>query len=793
MAFPSEEVWLWRQRLLAVLPTPALVLDREGACVFANAAACEALGLTEPACAGEGWLAAIRPAERAALQTVWARGENAETARELTVSVGEGAGPQWVVRATVDVTVAGAPAGWFLTLSPGLPPTDDTGPFFELALDLLCTMTPQGRFRSVSASWERVVGWPREHLLEHELRDFLHPDDLPDALVTLRRLASAASTVQFEARFRVGDGEYRLLRWAGRRAPGAPVIHAIARDVTQEREDARRAALGAAVFDNALEGIVVTDSAGVVVAVNPAFEQITGFSSADVIGRRPRVLAAGGHPGEFFGDVLATLHAEGRWQGEVWNRRRNGEVYPQWLNIGVARGADGAPTHHVSMFSDVSALRASETRLERLAHFDPLTGLANRAQLFVRLGQAISQAQRTGTRGAVLFLDLDRFKNINDSLGHPVGDELLAAIARRLHLRVRAGDTFARLGGDEFIVVMESIRSQAAAASLASSLVETLAEPFTVSNGSTLYISSSIGISLFPDDGTDAAGLIRNADAAMYSAKEAGRSTFRFYDAALTEAIQRRLDMDSRMRGGLERQEFILHYQTKVDETGALTGVEALIRWQPRGGSLVPPSQFIPLAEETGFIVPLGEWVLRTACAEARRWQLAGRPLRLSVNVSNVQFRAGDLVDRIESALHASGLSPELLELEITESAIMEQGVAPREHLDRLRSLGVRLSLDDFGTGYSSLVTLKRLPLHVLKIDQGFVRGLPDDQNDLQIVRTIVTMAQNLGLECIAEGVETAEQFALLRELGCRAFQGYLFARPEPAASFRARLGVPTH
>lgn len=791
MATSAADAWLWRQRLLADLPLPTLVLDRAGACVFANPAAVDALGLAAAACAGDGWLDAIRAADRPAVRALRARPDLGATPGEAEVA-GEGAtAPPWVVRVAIDTSPEGEPAGWIVTFRTRTSGTPDWEPFFELALDLLCTTSPQGHFRSVSSSWERVLGWPREHLLDHELRDFLHPDDLPDALVTLRRLAFGGPAVEFEARFRAADGNYRRLRWTGRRASGDPFVHAIARDVTEEREDARRAALGEAVFQHALEGIVVTDSAGLVVAVNPAFEHITGYAASEVVGRRPRGLGEGGHPGEFFGDVLAALQADGRWQGEIWNRRRNGEVYPQWLNIGVARGPDGAPTHHVAMFSDVSALRASETRLERLAHFDPLTGLANRAQLFARLAQAIAQAQRTGTRGAVLFLDLDRFKNINDSLGHPVGDELLVAIARRLHLRVRAGDTFARLGGDEFIVVMESIRTQAAAAALATSLVQTLAEPFTVSNGSPLYISASIGISLFPDDGTDAAGLIRNADAAMYSAKEAGRSTSRFYDTSLTEAIQRRLELDSRMRGGLERQEFILHYQTKVDETGALTGVEALIRWKPTVGALVPPSQFIPLAEETGFIVPLGEWVLRTACAEARRWQLAGRPLRVSVNVSNVQFRAGDLVDRVESALHLSGLPPELLELEITESAIMEQGVAPREHLDRLRSMGVRLSLDDFGTGYSSLVTLKRLPLHVLKIDQGFVRGLPDDQNDLQIVRTILTMAQNLGLDCIAEGVETPEQFALLRELGCRAFQGYLFSRPEPAAGFRARLGVP--
>jgi diguanylate cyclase (GGDEF)-like protein/PAS domain S-box-containing protein len=561
--------------------------------------------------------------------------------------------------------------------------------------------------------------------------------------------------------------------------------------VTDEQAKDRCASLGSAVFEHALEGFVVTDRNGVVVAVNPAFEKITGYPAAEVVGGRPRVLGTHGGGENEFARVLEEVNAKGSWQGEVWNRRRNGEVYPQWLNIGVTRDSAGEVAHHVTMFSDVSALRASEMRLERLAHYDPLTGLANRTMLFSRLDQAVAQAARHGTRGAVIFLDLDRFKTINDGLGHPIGDELLVAIARRVQSRVRAGDTFARLGGDEFIVVMEGARDSAAPAALARALAETLAEPFTVSTGATLYVSASIGITLFPDDGRDAAGLIRNADAAMYSAKEAGRSTFRFYDVSLTEAMHRRLELDTRMRGGLDRREFLLHYQATHDATGRVVGAEALVRWHPPGAPLVPPGQFIPLVEETGFIIPLGEWVLTTACTEARAWELAGRPVRVSVNVSNVQLRARDFVERVAASLAVTGLSPHLLELEITESAILDPGVGAREHLDGVRALGVSLALDDFGTGYSSLAALKRLPLHSLKIDQSFVRGLPDDESDLQIAKTIITMAQNLGLCCVAEGVETEAQYGLLRELGCEVFQGDLLARPEPAAALRTRLGLP--
>ncbi len=611
----------------------------------------------------------------------------------------------------------------------------------------------------------------------------LHREDGPiEGARTLRRADGSALevVVTLEAEH---DAEGALARWIGTWVP--QLAHSVAGDLDE------RLRLAGAVFEHALEGIMVTDTSGKIVMVNPAFEEITGYSAEESVGKPPRILGTSGADRAVGERIVRELEAAGRWSGEIWNRRRNGEIYPQWLNIGAARDAAGAVTHHVALFSDVTELRASEMRLEQLAQYDTLTGLPNRALLFTRLEQALAYARHSKTLGAVLFMDLDRFKTINDSLGHPIGDELLVAIARRLQTHVRAGDTFARLGGDEFILVVEGLTAAGDAATLAMEVADTLSEPFTLAGGSTLYASASIGISVFPEHGNDAAGLVRNADAAMYQAKEEGRATFRYYTPALTAAVNLRLEMETRLRGALDRSEFLLHYQAKYDAAGKVTGVEALVRWQPHDRAMIPPNHFIPLAEDTGLIVPIGDWVLMAACKQARQWLDAGFPTPIAVNLSNVQFRSKNLVRRVREILAESGLPPRLLELEITESAIMEPVHEAVAHLEALRELGVRLALDDFGTGFSSLASLKKLPLHVLKIDQSFVRGLPDDKSDTQIVRTIITMAENLGLTSVAEGVETAAQLSLLRELGCRSFQGYLLARPETAAAFATRLGLP--
>ena len=768
--------------------------EPDGSCVYLNPRCAEVVGLPIAACLGFGWAQRLHPDDRAPTQAAWdqaiATGQGYRQERRYVHEGGQ------CVRALVDIRpehdAEGRVRAWFGTttdITAERSSHDELARFFELSSELLCVAGEDGTFRQLSESWERVLDFPREQLLSITMRSLVHPDDRQVTDAALQALRRNGGLARFQNRCRTRKGDWRKLDWSATLDTDSRRMHAVARDISEQGEFEARLRLAGAVFDHALEGIMVTNAQGLIVAVNAAFSEITGYSSEEALGKRPKVAQAGTRDRALFGEILQSLDATGRWQGEVWNRRRNGEIYPQWLNVTAARDPAGQTTHIVALFSDVTELRSSEMRLERLAHYDPLTGLANRTLLFSRLEHAVAQARRQASRVAVLFLDLDRFKNINDSLGHPVGDELLISLSRRLQHRIRTGDTFARLGGDEFVVVMEALREPTDAASLAAALAEQLAEPFTTAEGAILYVSVSIGISLFPDNGQDAASLIRNADAAMYHAKEGGRGTYRFYTSSLTDAVNLRLELDTRLRGALEREEFILQYQAKYDPSGRITGAEALVRWQPNDRPMVPPNQFIPVAEDTGLIIPLGEWVLREACREARRWldEGLGR-LTVAVNVSNVQFRSRHLVDRVREILGETRLPPELLEIEITESAIMEPVQDAVLHLDGLRSLGVQLALDDFGTGYSSLAALKRLPLQVLKVDQSFVRGLPEDKSDEQIVRTIVTMAQNLGLTTTAEGVETPAQLDLLRAIGCNAFQGYLMARPEPAEGFVARV-----
>lgn len=560
-------------------------------------------------------------------------------------------------------------------------------------------------------------------------------------------------------------------------------------DITQRHEAEEKLRLNAAVIDNTRDGVMITDLTPRIVAVNRAHTEITGYSESEMLGQDPRILRSGRHDAGFFQNMWAALTNGGHWQGEIWNRRKNGEVYSEWLTISAVRDQSGKVTHYVAVFTDISPLKQSEAQLERLAHFDPLTDLPNRLLLKSRLEQALKAAQRRRCRAAVLFIDLDRFKTINDSLGHASGDMLLAAVARRLTGRLREMDTLGRLGGDEFLVVLEQLTAPEQASVVARALLSTLEAPFVLPGDREIYIGASIGISLYPDDGGTAEELIRNADAAMYHVKETGRNGLGFYTTALTQAANARLQMETRLRHALERGEFRLHYQPLVSLTdGSLLGAEALVRWQPPGEALVVPEHFIPLAEETGLIVPLGEWVLHRACAQARAWLDAGLSFgHVALNLSVRQFQHPDLERTVRAALTESSLPPQCLELEITESGLMGQGEQAEANLRGIRSLGLRLSVDDFGTGSSSLAYLKRLPLDRLKIDASFIRDIPGDPNDVAITSTIIAMAHTLGLQALAEGVETEAQFDFLRRQGCDAYQGYLFSAPLPADDF-ARL-----
>jgi diguanylate cyclase (GGDEF)-like protein/PAS domain S-box-containing protein len=556
----------------------------------------------------------------------------------------------------------------------------------------------------------------------------------------------------------------------------------------------QRQRLAATVFTSTREGIVVTDLDGRVRAVNPAFCGITGYGEDELQGCNLSILKSGRHTRAFYQAMWQGLKESGSWQGEIWNRRKEGEFYAIWLTISTVYDDNGKPLSYVGVFLDISSLKRSEQMLEHLAHHDPLTELPNRPMLLARLRQALTRATGPELSGALLFIDLDRFKHVNDSLGHPVGDELLCLVAGRLAASLRERDLLARIGGDEFVVLLDDMASAENAAAVADKLLHRLSEPFQVHDGVDVYVGASMGICLYPRDGGDPDTLLQHADSALYQAKANGRNTYRFYAEAQTQAAGERLVLEAALRRALDHDEFVLYYQPQVDmRDGRLLGVEALIRWQAPQFGLVSPARFIPLAEETGFILKLGDWVLRQACRQMRMWLDEGQPVpRVAVNLSARQFRQVNLVARVQQSLEENRLPPTCLELEITESMLMDVDGAVAK-LGELAQLGIRIAIDDFGTGYSSFAYLKRFPLHALKIDQSFVRDLASDPVSPRIVAAIVQLGRSLGLELIAEGIENDAQRQFLLSVGAACGQGFLFARPMPADDLVAWLGQAPH
>ncbi|MNF33534.1 PAS domain S-box-containing protein/diguanylate cyclase (GGDEF) domain-containing protein [Pseudomonas linyingensis] len=663
------------------------------------------------------------------------------------------------------------------------------------------------------------TGWPLQYVSENVERwgysvaklldgarwftTLIHTDDLPQVLGEVaRNIRELRPEFVLEYRIRTGVGSYIWIEdytRVHRDASGeAQWLESLLIDISARKAADEKLRHAAAVFTNAREGVVITDTSPQIIAVNRAFCDITGYEEHEVIGRNPSIVSSGRQSKEFYRDMWGALLETGHWQGEVWNRRRSGEVFPQWHSISAVRDDKGKLTNYVAVFSDISQLKESEAQLERLAHYDPLTGLPNRILVQSHLNSAIERARRQHCKVAVLFLDLDGFKRVNDSLGHSVGDELLVLIAGRLRQRIRAEDMFARLGGDEFLLILEGIGHPEEAATVAQDLINLLQQPFRAGSGHELFVGASIGISLFPDDGQEMAELIRCADVAMYQAKENGRNGYQFHTLELTRAAENRQALESRLHRAITAEEFELYYQPQVDVvSGRTLGFEALVRWRPECGEGVSPAVFIPLLEETGLILALGDWVLHQACRQAVRWREAGLDkMPVSVNLSPRQFQHLDVVELVRRALEDSGLPGELLELEITEGALMAQNLETQERLGELKALGVQLAVDDFGTGYSSLAYLSRFPIDKLKIDKSFIDGFGQDARADKIVATIIAMGQSLDLQVVAEGVENAGQLELLRALGCDAVQGYLCGRPVPAAQAQMRLlqeqaGVP--
>ncbi|MBS0512711.1 MAG: EAL domain-containing protein [Proteobacteria bacterium] len=541
------------------------------------------------------------------------------------------------------------------------------------------------------------------------------------------------------------------------------------------------------VIENSLEGILITDDQARIISVNPAFTHLTGYTAEEVIGRNPAMLSSGRQNAAFYERMWESIHADGSWQGEVWNRRKNGEIFPEFLTINAITDHDGRLTNYAALFSDISQVKESEQRIRDLAYYDPLTGLPNRRLLDDRLQVELAHASRQHGRVAVMFVDLDRFKRINDSLGHEVGDQLLVEVARRLRSCLREDDTVARMGGDEFVVVMSDFDGPEGAVHAAGRMADALRDPIAV-DGRELVVTCSIGISLYPDDGADSSTLIKNADVAMYRAKDEGRNAFQLYQPAMNARSLEHLALEAALHRALPADELLLHYQPIISVDGRnIVAAEALLRWRHPDLGLVSPAEFIPIAEETGLIVPIGEWVLRTACAQHAAWRAAGRlPIRMMVNISARQFRDHGFVDMVRRVLRETGMPPHLLTLELTESILMDDTRQGIVLLEELRLLGLRVALDDFGTGYSSLGYLKRFPIDELKIDRLFVRDIDRNPRDAALAAAIISIGHSLGLCVVGEGVETAAQLDTLASHGCDFVQGFHFSPPVAAEAFPA-------
>nr|WP_237707303.1 EAL domain-containing protein [Acidovorax sp. NO-1] len=573
-------------------------------------------------------------------------------------------------------------------------------------------------------------------------------------------------------------------------SPGAkPRFIVLSRDITERKRAQEQLLLTAQVFDQSSEAIVIADAGHCIVRINRAFTRITGYTDSEAMGQSVRLLtvADAGHDVNL--DTVYTRLPQGvDWEGEAWGRRKDGSTYAQWLSVSGVRDGNGTVTHSITLFRDITVQREAQDRIQRLAHFDPLTNLPNRALLAERAHRHIAEEQARGGTLAMLFLDLDHFKNVNDSLGHRTGDILLVAVAQRLQALLRPQDTVSRLGGDEFLLLLPAT-TPAVAADMATRLLAAVAQPFQVEPYE-LTTTLSVGIAMYPADGDSFDTLYQRADAAMYRAKQNGRNRYGFFTADLEARTARALLIENALRRALERNQFEVHYQPQVSLTSRqVVGAEALLRWRHPELGVVSPAEFIPVAESSGMIVAIGEWVIHTAVNDAKRWLDQQLPLRaVSVNLSAVQFRHPQLPEMVTRCLAQAGLPARRLELELTEGAAVDDPAAALAMMDDLHDRGVRLSMDDFGTGYSSLSYLKRFQIYKLKIDQSFVRDLDDDANDRAIVSAIIRMAQALGMQTTAEGVETDGQLAFLREQGCDEGQGYLFSRPLPPAEFEAYL-----
>jgi len=659
--------------------------------------------------------------------------------------------------------------------------------YLDTAETIMVVIDVAGRISTINRKGCQVLGCREEELLGQLWcsAGLPRPGEAGEADPNFLVAGEMEAAAYHESALSTCSGETRQIAWhdAVLRDEQGEIIGVLkcGEDITERKEADEKLHLMARVFEHSGEAIIITGPDQKILAVNGTFTRLTGYPQEDVLGQSTKMLQSGKETREFYQKMWETLERDDFWQGELWDKRKDGTFYPKWMAISVVHNSQGEVINYIASFNDISERKQAAHRIEHLAHHDPLTNLPNRFSLLGKLTQALELAKRSMSQLSLLFIDLDHFKNINDSLGHHIGDILLYHVAERLLESVRSVDIVARIGGDEFVVVLQQIHSGVAAAQIAGKIQQNLSQIIQL-QGHSLHITPSIGISVFPGDGETVDELMKNADLAMYHAKAKGRNNYQFYKTEMNRNVHERLALESDLLAAIDRDEFVLHYQPQIDMgTGRLIGVEALVRWQHPKRGLVLPDVFIPIAEDTGLILPIGEMILRSACRQMAAWTSKGmQPFRTAVNLSARQFRQGNLPRVLEEVIATTGVNPQLLELEITESVAMDNPETAIFNLRRFREMGVELAIDDFGTGYSSLSYLKLFPVNRLKIDRSFIKGLETDSDDNEIAAATIALAHTLGKEVVAEGVETRSQLNFLRDQQCDIAQGYLFSHPLP-------------
>ncbi|MDP2433911.1 MAG: EAL domain-containing protein [Pseudomonadota bacterium] len=658
------------------------------------------------------------------------------------------------------------------------------------------TLSDTGLITEANLTGAALLGEERKRLLHRRFARFVTQEDRDVWQRKTLLVLMQGGERHFELALQRVDGSRFhagidcLLRTTGGKLP---IIRIALTDISERKHAEEEQRIAAVAFESPA-GMLVTDAEGTVLRVNLAFTRMTGYGAEEAVGKPLALLKSEHHDESFYQNLLATLKREKHWQGEIWNRRKNGKIYAEWMTLSAVASPEGMATHYVGTISDITQNVEAEAEIHRLAYYDPLTRLPNRRLLLDRLRQALAAGRRSGRRGALLYLDLDDFKKLNDTHGHDVGDLLLVEVTRRLHEAVREGDTISRQGGDEFVVMLENLGAEDDEAAIQAELVgekvrAALALPYDL-DGHEFHGTSSLGIALFHGHDESVETLLKQADIALYQAKGTGRNCVRFFDPAMQSALNERGALEADLRQAVSHGQLQLYYQAQIDRARRVIGVEALLRWRHPQRGLVAPDVFIPLAEDTGLILPIGHWVLNTACAQIKAWSghAGTRDLRLAINISARQFRQPGFVDEVRQVLAETGADPSRLKFELTERLVFGNVADTIAKMEAFKEMGIGFSMDDFGAGYSSLSNLKRLPLEQLKIDRSFVNDLISGGNDAAIVQTIIAMGETLGLKVIAEGVETEAQLECLDQYRCATFQGYVFSRPVPLAEFEKLL-----